>query len=174
MENEEEVPTLELGRIGYEAYRAHAGGVSLAHGGTLPLWSELEQKFVNAWDAAGGAIGLELVQEMSRISAKTGGKVKMLLHGDFSAVVEAEDPEPNQAESAPAPQKPSIGRIVIYHHAPCNECVSEAHDCPAIVTMTHSDGTLSMYVFSPLCDDAHHAFVAFGTEDGQWSWPERV
>ena len=65
MENKE-IPQLELGRIGYEAYFAHAGGKSLAHGGELPPWDKLEQKFVEAWNAAGAAVALALMEEMKR------------------------------------------------------------------------------------------------------------
>lgn len=44
------------GQIGYEAYRAHTGGKSLATGQEIPLWENLAPVIQSAWEAAGEAI----------------------------------------------------------------------------------------------------------------------
>lgn len=44
-----------IGQIGYDAYRQHTGGKSLATGQPIPEWSELPQAIRDAWEAAGNA-----------------------------------------------------------------------------------------------------------------------
>ena len=45
-----------LGQVGYEAYRAHTGGVSLASGQPIPEWDQLKAEIQAAWEAAGDAV----------------------------------------------------------------------------------------------------------------------
>jgi len=44
------------GKVGYEAYRAHTGGISLVSKLPIPEWEKLSPAIQNAWDAAAGAI----------------------------------------------------------------------------------------------------------------------
>lgn len=170
MEQKQETTTLNLGQIGYEAYRQHTGGISLATGQQLPTYDELNDQVRGAWNKAGAQIGMAIVEELKRAAAATGGEVTVNLAGDFSAVLEAEDPEPEHPtpEQKITPvQKPSIGRIVIYHGS---------IDRPAIVVAVHSPVQVDLVVFQ--CDYHHPAFyetfVLFGSCQGKWSWPERV
>lgn len=39
------------GQLGYEAYRAKAGGKSLVSGATLPGWEDLAAEIRDAWEA---------------------------------------------------------------------------------------------------------------------------
>ncbi len=176
MQAEQAVPTLDLGRIGYEAYLKRTGGISLASGQKLPPFEELNDQVRDAWIAAGSAIGIELVKEMSRISEKTGGKVKIRLAGNFEAMVDANDPpEEEGAASATEPfppcvVPPSIGRIVIYHHP-------DGDDLPAIVVkVNHNQHTVHLAYFScKLTIGNGTAFgIAYGEKKNQWSWPERA
>lgn len=84
--------TLELGKIGYTAYLDNTGGISLATGCKLPPWGELYQQVRDAWIAAGSAIAMAIVDELKRSAAKSGGKARVKLSGEFAALVEAEDP----------------------------------------------------------------------------------
>lgn len=43
----------EVGKINYEAYRNHTGGVSLASGQTIPEWDALPVAIKHAWVEAG-------------------------------------------------------------------------------------------------------------------------
>jgi hypothetical protein len=56
------------GQIGYEAYRAHTGGVSLATGQSLPEWQHLKPEIQAAWDAAGTALRADLEVAQKRIA----------------------------------------------------------------------------------------------------------
>lgn len=47
---------LSLGQIAYDAYRNHAGGVSLVSGDPLPGWDELPERIQAAWEAAADSI----------------------------------------------------------------------------------------------------------------------
>lgn len=44
------------GQIGYDAYRAKTGGVSIVTGQPIPEWKELRTEIQEAWEAAGEAI----------------------------------------------------------------------------------------------------------------------
>ena len=48
------------GQIGYEAYRNHTGGISLASGRPIPEWDKLTGAIREAWEAAGAAIIAEV------------------------------------------------------------------------------------------------------------------
>ena len=48
--------TRTIGQIGYDAYRQHRGGKSLATGHRIPEWPELHQSIRDAWEAAGNAM----------------------------------------------------------------------------------------------------------------------
>ena len=50
------------GQIGYEAYRAHTGGKSLATGQEIPTWENLVPVIQAAWEAAGRAIADDIQQ----------------------------------------------------------------------------------------------------------------
>lgn len=77
----------------------------------------------------------------------------------------------------PAPQKPSIGRIVIYRTS-----TDAQQDCcyPAIITRVWTDECVNLEVFGdesgPLGEPQGRfpTSVAYGTERRQWSWPPRV
>lgn len=173
MEVEQEVPTLELGKIGYEAYRAHTGGISLASGQKIPPYEELNDQVRGAWDAAGSAIGMTIVEELKRTADQSGGKAKIKLAGDFTAFVDAEDPEPKQEADAwkgvpPLVPPPSIGRIVILHGYE-----EDNSPFPAIVHGVNQDGTARLTAFTA-SGPIYMNGSSFGFKAGQWSWPERV
>lgn len=171
MENQQETATLELGRIGYEAYRQHTGGISLASGQQLPIYDELNDQVRGAWIAAGSTIGMAIVDELKRSAAKSGGKASVKLSGEFAALVEAEDPErehPTPEQRITPVQKPSIGRIVIYHE----QCADGLLDSPAII-FNVAEGGVHLWVFNYNYPDQPR-FAPYGTGAGQWSWPERV
>lgn len=173
METQQETATLDLGRIGYEAYREYTGGISLATGQKLPIFDELNDQVRGAWIAAGSAIGMTVVEELKRTAAATGGKATVKLAGEFSAVLEAEDPEPEHPtpEQVITPvQKPSIGRIVIYHHP-------DIGDVPAIVTKVLGGvlDALHLFVMTPTDGGySRRSPVYYGHKPEHWSWPERV
>ena len=66
-------------------------------------------------------------------------------------------------------QRPSLGRIVLYHHRLYEEGVA-----PAMITSVSPDGLVDLTVFYkgqvPYC----HSLVAEGENEGEWSWPPRV
>lgn len=77
------------------------------------------------------------------------------------------------AAPKPAPQKPSLGRIVIVH--------SEHHvDAPGIITAVHENGSVDVQVFRG--DHMTHSELKLEGGDesgavpagGHWSWPARV
>jgi hypothetical protein len=45
-----------IGKIGYDAYREHSGGVSLVSGEPLPFWDDQSPEIRAAWDAAALAV----------------------------------------------------------------------------------------------------------------------
>lgn len=45
-----------LGQIGYEAYRNHTGGKSLATGANIPEWDSISPAIQAAWEVAAKAI----------------------------------------------------------------------------------------------------------------------
>jgi hypothetical protein len=47
---------IELGRVAYEAYCEHTGGVSLVSGQKLPTWDILSPEIKAAWEAAANAV----------------------------------------------------------------------------------------------------------------------
>lgn len=77
--------------------------------------------------------------------------------------------ELNQGAAMPAvlpTQKPSLGRIVIYH--------AEHHELAAIfVGFGHTCG-MSLAVFLPTGGLMNIFNIVEGTSSGQWSWPERA
>lgn len=50
------MPVKTLGQVGYEAYRAHTGGLSLASGLPIPEWDSLNDEIKEAWEIAAAAI----------------------------------------------------------------------------------------------------------------------
>jgi hypothetical protein len=176
---EEEV--LELGKIGYTAYLANTGGISLATGCKLPPWGELNQQVRDAWIAAGSAIGMALVDALKGSAAKSGGKARVKLSGEFAALVEAEDAEPEQHRSpvpeqlVPPVQKPSIGRIVHYTNLGDKDGKYPPEQQAALVTGLNQDGTVALKVFYKTGTfDMPSVEYADRYERGKWSWPERV
>jgi hypothetical protein len=166
-----EVPTLDLGKLGYEAYRKHTGGISLASGQKIPPYDELNDQVRDAWIAAGSAIGLDLLREIKRTAAAIGGKATVRLAGDAFVLLEVNDPDPAQPVQAPV-QKPSIGRIVIYHScAATDQGISK--DYAGIVVGVRITGECDIEIFG----DFRRMVVPQvpqGPGQGQWSWPERV
>jgi hypothetical protein len=70
--------------------------------------------------------------------------------------------------------KPSIGRIVIYHHPGSADGRYKQTDSPAIIReIDPTDGNLcQLFVFGP--KGQHQDWAHFGTGPCHWSWPERV
>lgn len=167
MQTQPETTTLNLGQIGYEAYRQHTGGISLATGQQLPTYDELNDQVRGAWNKAGAQIGMAIVEELKRTAAATGVEATVRLAGDFSAVLEAEDPQPEK----PTPvQKPSIGRIVMYRAMDLSGAVRVV---PAIITEV--DAETHRVKLVPFGLDHSSLYLAHhGSREMQWSWPERA
>lgn len=81
--------------------------------------------------------------------------------------------------------KPTIGRIVIYHHPGSADGKYPATDSPAIIRavkiLEHYDSKegkpfnqteCQLFVFGP--KGQHQDWATEGTGPSQWSWPERV
>lgn len=47
---------MTIGQLGYEAYRAHTGGVSLASGQPIPDWAALKPEIRAAWETSSEAV----------------------------------------------------------------------------------------------------------------------
>jgi hypothetical protein len=56
-------PALELGKVGYEAYRKHTGGCSLATGAPIPEYKQLPEAIKDAWAAAALAIRIAVLTQ---------------------------------------------------------------------------------------------------------------
>lgn len=54
------------GKRGYEAYRAHTGGISLVSKQPIPEWEALPTEIQEAWIAAADAILFSDVDELDR------------------------------------------------------------------------------------------------------------
>ena len=70
--------------------------------------------------------------------------------------------------------KPSIGRIVVYHHPGSADGLHGRKDSPAIVQKVNDDGTCELFVMSVYGGIFFNHNVSEGTGPSQWSWPERV
>lgn len=73
----------------------------------------------------------------------------------------------------PEPQKPSIGRIVIYDPGHDTK-YGDGSRCPAIIQQVfESDNTVRLTVFAPtgMFIETH---VPYGDGESCWSWPPRV
>jgi hypothetical protein len=79
----ETIGVVTMGQIGYEAYRAHTGGISLASGQPIPDWSALKPEIQAAWDAAGEEIRKHVVGAMASIEAGLG----MISDGPLRAIL---------------------------------------------------------------------------------------
>jgi hypothetical protein len=81
---------------------------------------------------------------------------------------------PSAAPAKPL-QKPSIGRIVIYHFPASDINLNNGLlVAPAIITAVWGDTCVNLKV---LADNAHDQWLTsrnLGEGPGQWSWPERV
>lgn len=51
-----------LGEVGYEAYRADTGGISLVSKQPIPDWVDLSGDIQHAWEAAGSAVENEILR----------------------------------------------------------------------------------------------------------------
>ena len=71
------------------------------------------------------------------------------------------------------PQKPSIGRIVIYHHPGSADGKYAATNSPAIIQNVASDGTCTLFVFGPKGQHMDSGLTE-GAGPCQWSFPERI
>lgn len=74
-----------------------------------------------------------------------------------------------------SPQRPSIGRIVLYHFDSSEFNLNNNQPvAPAIITSVWSDTCVNLKV---LADDVHDHWKTsrnIGEGPGQWSWPPRV
>lgn len=70
-------------------------------------------------------------------------------------------------------QKPSQGRIVIYHHPGSLDGKYPPTTSPAIIQSVAMDGSCTLFVFGPKGQHQDCGLVE-GTGPCQWSWPERV
>lgn len=70
-------------------------------------------------------------------------------------------------------QKPSQGRIVIYHHPGSADGKYPPQTSPAIIQAVEEGGTVRLWVFGPkgLFTDGG---ISFGEGPCQWSWPPRA
>ena len=69
--------------------------------------------------------------------------------------------------------KPSIGRIVIYHHPGSADGKYPAVHSPAIIQNVAEDNSCRLFVFGPKGQHMDDGLIE-GTGSCQWSWPERV
>lgn len=69
-------PGQTFGQIGYEAYRNHTGGISLASGQSIPEWDSLRQDIRDAWDASGAAIATAITESQELTKTSTVGIAK--------------------------------------------------------------------------------------------------
>lgn len=69
--------------------------------------------------------------------------------------------------------KPTIGRIVIYHHPGSADGKYPRQDSPAIIQHVADDGSCRLFVFGPKGQHMDDGLTE-GTGPTQWSWPERV
>jgi len=70
--------------------------------------------------------------------------------------------------------KPSIGRIVVYHHPGSADGKFPPKVSPAIVQRVNEDGTLELCVFSVYGGLFFNHSVAQGPGPSCWDWPERI
>ena len=70
--------------------------------------------------------------------------------------------------------KPSIGRIVVYHHPGSADGKFPPKLSPGMIQRVNEDGTVEMIVFSVYGGLFFNHNVEEGTGPSQWSWPERV
>lgn len=68
-----EIEDQDLGAIGYTAYRAQTGGVSLVSGQPIPEWGALPDAIREAWQAAGVQIGLTVATRIQAVLAQALG-----------------------------------------------------------------------------------------------------
>lgn len=70
-------------------------------------------------------------------------------------------------------QKPSIGRIVVYHHPGSADGVHPPQDSPAIIqaVLDVDSGLCRLFVFGP--KGQHMDECLRGSVGCQWSWPTR-
>jgi len=71
-------------------------------------------------------------------------------------------------------QRPSIGRIVVYHHAGSADGKYPPQESPAVVQKVNADGTVELFVMSV----SGGIFFTHNTQHGDapscWTWPARV
>lgn len=67
--------------------------------------------------------------------------------------------------------KPTIGRIVIYHHPGSADGKYAPQDSPAIVQHVNEDDSCRLFVFGPKGQHMDDNLTE-GTGPTQWSWPE--
>ena len=79
----------------------------------------------------------------------------------------------NEAPYIVGSQKPSQGRIVIYHHPGSADGKYPPTTSPAIIQSVQADGSCTLFVFGPKGQHMDSGLVE-GTGPCQWSWPPRV
>ncbi len=70
-------------------------------------------------------------------------------------------------------RKPSIGRIVIYHHPGSADGKYPPTDSPAIIQHVNEGGSVRLFVFGPKGQHMDDGLLE-GTGPSQWSWPPVV
>jgi len=70
--------------------------------------------------------------------------------------------------------KPSIGRIVVYHHPGSADGKFPPKVSPAVVQKVNDDGSCELFVMSVYGGLFFNHSVTEGDGPSQWSWPERV
>lgn len=84
------------------------------------------------------------------------------------------DPETQTAKvETSIPQKPSLGRSVIYSH-PGVKGGGTPYACAAVITSVAQDGSVSLFTFPPNMSPEQFPNVKQGDAAGQWNWPPRV
>lgn len=70
-------------------------------------------------------------------------------------------------------QKPSIGRVVLYHHPGSADGKYPPMVSPAIVQKVHSDDCVDLWVFGSKGFHKNDSTLR-GYGPSQWNWPPRV
>lgn len=70
--------------------------------------------------------------------------------------------------------KPSIGRVVVYHHPGDKTGKFPPKDSPAVIQRVNEDGTCELFVMSVYGGIFFNHEVEEGDGPTQWSWPQIV
>lgn len=70
--------------------------------------------------------------------------------------------------------KPSIGRVVVYHHPGSADGKFPPKESPAVVQKVNDDGSCELFVMSVYGGLFFNHNATEGEGPNQWSWPVRV